>query len=125
MVKFIKYVIVPIVVVALLVVGIILSKSTEIATSSIGTGLFSSSIVSIIIWLFQIIETVDNQNKAKESLYNVIKNEFVIKLSMAQVFLLNEEGTLCDYLSDLSKEASKIYREKKNEDHIWSNNQRC
>ena len=117
MFKIIKYVIFPIIIVILLVTGVILSLNSNVIASSIGVGVLSSSIVSIVVWLYQFTETLEKKNNIKKNLYNLIKREFIIKLGMASVFLLNDNGTLCTYLSDLSKEASKCYK-KSREEHM-------
>lgn len=98
--------------------GIILSRNSCPTISSIGTGLISSSIVSIAVWLFQFLENINQQIKIKRNLYNLIKREFIIKLSLAQLFLFNDNRTLCQYLFDLSEQASKCHKEKQGEEHL-------
>ena len=69
MFKIIKYVIFPITIALLLVIGIILSLNSNLVTSSIGVGILSSSIVSIVIWALQLIETINDKYKIKKNLY--------------------------------------------------------
>ena len=69
MFKIIKYVIFPITIALLLVIGIILSLNSNLVTSSIGVGILSSSIVSIVIWALQLIETINDKYKIKKTTY--------------------------------------------------------
>ena len=119
MLKWLKYlirIIIPIFLVFLCIVGTILTLSDDNKISSIGTGLLSSSIVSIIIWIFQFVESINNRSNIVKNMYSLIKRELITKILMIELYLYNDTRTLCEYLQDLSKEASKCHNENKAEE---------
>lgn len=118
MLKWLKYlirVIIPIFLAVLCIVGTILTLSDDNKISSIGTGLLSSSIVSMIIWIFQFVESINNRSNIVKNMYSLIKRELITKILMIDIYLFNRTGTLCEYLQDISKKASQCHKEKKEE----------
>ena len=109
-------IILPIVLVLLCIIGTILTLNDNNKISSIGTGLLSSSIVSMIIWIFQLVESINNRSNIVKNMYSLIKRKLITKILMIEIYLLNDNRTLCEYLQDLSKEASKCHKENKAEE---------
>lgn len=92
----------------LLILGIILVLIDSSFFESIGIGIISSCIVSIIIWLFQFQEQLKEKTMIRKNLYWQIKNEILIKVMMCNKFILDKDKSFCLYLNNLIE----MYKDK-------------
>ena len=66
----------------LFVIGIILITLENNILISIGTGIISSAMISVIIWIFQKHENKIEKLSIKEVAYDLVKHELMVKVLM-------------------------------------------